>query len=229
MIVCPACRHVNEEDAQRCARCGRTLEPGPTTFAPQRRPSDAPPAIEIATPRPPSRWRPVVVIGGLALALAAAGAFVLFRPDPCEGTNFSSEAFGYCLEVPDGWIAEPATFGADVALDQFAPPERPTTVIVDASDLEESTSLEEWAGFIRRKDADAGLTPGPASETVVDGVTAQQWDVSATSDSGAAYRMREVVLVRDEVGWRITLNDTEDAFDVSVVAFERMLESWRFR
>jgi hypothetical protein len=170
-----------------------------------------------------------VIVGGLVVAVAAAGAFLLLRPDPCEDTNFTSEAFGYCLTVPDGWTAEPALFGADVTLDQFAPPTVSTTVIVEAVDLEQGVGLEEWSGFVRQQDADAGLVPGPASEIVVDGVTAHQWDVTATSDTGTDYRMREVVLVRDEIGWRITLNDTEERFERSAASLERMLDSWRFR
>jgi hypothetical protein len=41
--------------------------------------------------------------------------------------------------------------------------------------------------------------------------------------------MREVVVVRDEVGWRISLSDTADGFEVSQTAFRRMLDSFRFR
>ena len=186
------------------------------------------PILEIEKPTPPSRWRPVVIVGVFVFALAALGAFLLLRPDPCRGTDFTSEAFGYCLTVPEGWTAEPARFGADVTLDQFAPPTRSATVIVEAVDLEQGVALEQWSEFVRQQDADAGLTPGPPSETVVDGATAQQWEVTATSDAGTDYRMREVVVVRDEIGWRITLNDVEDSFPVSASTFEGMLGSWRF-
>jgi len=229
MIVCPHCRAVNEEDRETCLTCGRSLEPGPVALPPQRRPESVAAVPELAHPKQPSRWRPYVIVGGLVVAVAAAGAFLLLRPDPCEDTNFTSEAFGYCLTVPDGWTAEPALFGADVTLDQFAPPTASTTVIVEAVDLEQGVGLDEWSGFVRQQDADAGLVPGPASEVIVDGVTARQWDVTATSDAGTDYRMREVVLVRDEIGWRITLNDTEDRFELSAASLERMLDSWRFR
>jgi hypothetical protein len=229
MIVCPACRHVNEEEARVCARCGGSLEPGPVALLPQRRTS-APPAItEVPKPKPPSPWRAVAIIGGLAAVLAGAGAFWLLRPDPCEGTNFSSPTFGYCLTVPEGWTAEPARFGDGVVLDQFAPARDAATVIVDSADLERGTTLEGWAAFVRNRDVEAGLTPGPATETTVGGVPARQWDLTATSDAGTSYRMREVVVVRDEVGWRISLSDTADGFEVSQVAFERMLDSFRFR
>lgn len=229
MIVCPDCRHVNEEQALVCGRCGRSLEPGPVALMPQRRTSAPPPIIEVPKPKPPSPWRAVEIIGGLVGVLAAAGAFWLLRPDPCEGTNFASPTFGYCLTVPEGWVAEPARVGDQVTLDQFAPPRDGATVIVDATDLERGVTLEGWAGFVRNRDVEAGLTPGPATETAVGGVPARQWDLTATSDAGTSYRMREVVVVRDEVGWRISLSDTEDGFEVSQAVFQRMLDSFRFR
>jgi hypothetical protein len=228
MIVCPHCRYANEEERTTCGQCGRSLEPGPSALAPQLLPQGGRPILEVEKPKPPSKWRPVVIVGGLVFVMAALGGFFLFRPDPCRGTNFSSATFGYCLDVPEGWTAEPARFGADVTLDQFAPPTQSATVIVEAVDLEQGVALEQWSEFVRQQDADAGLTPGPPSETAVDGATAQQWEVTATSDAGTDYRMREVVVVRDEVGWRITLNDVEESFPVSASTFEGMLESWRF-
>ncbi len=229
MIVCPHCRFANDEERQICERCGRSLEPGPTTLLPARRSIAERPPIEVRAPTPPSKWRPVIVIGALVLAILGVGAYLLLRPDPCRGTNFTSPSFGYCLTVPEGWTAQPAQFGASTTLDQFAPPKEAATVIVEAVDLQQGTDLESFAGFVRQKDTDAGLTPGAPTETSVDGVAAQRWDVSVTSDTGIDYRMREVVVVRDEVGWRIALNDTADGFDVSAPTFQQMLDSWRFR
>ena len=228
MIVCPSCRTANQEDRQFCESCGRSLEPGPTTLLPRRSDEERPP-IEIRKPKGPSKWRPVALVGIVVCAAAAYGGYTLFRRDPCEGTNFASEAFGYCLTVPEGWTAEPARFGADVTLDQFSPPTDSATVIVDAVDLEDGAQLEGWADFVREKDEGAGLTPGPASEATIDGVAAQRWDVSVTSENGTDYQMREVVVMRDGIGWRVTLNDLASSFDVSSATLERMLDSWRFR
>lgn len=228
MIVCPYCRYANEEERTVCGQCGRSLEPGSSALTPQRKPEGGRPILEVPKPKSPSKWRPVVIVGILVFAVAAAGAFFLFRPDPCRGANFTSDTFGYCLTVPDGWTAEPAMFGADVTLDQFAPPTQSATVVVEAVDLEQGVSLDQWAEYVRQQDTDAGLTPGAASETVVDGSTAQQWELTVTSEAGTDYRTREVVLVRDEVGWRITLNDIEESFPTSASTFEGMLESWRF-
>jgi hypothetical protein len=170
----------------------------------------------------------VVILGAIGVIVAGIGLAYLLRPDPCSGTNFTSENFGYCVLVPDGWEAGPARFGSDVTLDQFAPPTSAATVIVATVDLQQGAALEDFSSFIRQKDEDAGLTPGPAADTNLDGVGALQWDVTVDAE-GETYHMREVVTVRDDVGWRITLNDVQQGFPSSAVAFRDLLESWRFR
>jgi len=219
---------VNPEEAERCQRCGYSLEPGATSYPPVRRPEADRPPLEIQPPAPPSRWRAPLIVGSLVAAVVATGVLWLLRPDPCEGTNFESEIFGYCVLVPEGWEAGPARFGADVTLDQFAPPTEPATVVVEAVDLEAGTELEAWSEFVRQRDEEAGLTPGPASGTTVDGVEALRWDVTVEAESGT-FRMREVVTVRNDVGWRITLNDLSEGFATTAAVFEDMLGSWQFR
>jgi hypothetical protein len=197
-------------------------------LAVRRDPSERPP-IEVRQPTPPSKWRPYVVLGALVLAVAVAGVAWLVRPDPCKGTNFSSENFGYCILVPEGWEAGPARFGSAVELDQFAPPTEAATVMVEAVDLESGAGLEGWSQFVRQRDEDAGLTPGASSEATLDGVEALTWDVTVSAESGENFHMREVVAVLDDIGWRITLNDVADRFSTSAVVFESMLASWQFR
>jgi hypothetical protein len=228
VVVCPVCRETNTEDRLVCQRCGTSLEPNVVSLPPRRTEADRPP-IEIRKPQPTPKWRAVVVVAALVGGLAGAGAYLLFRPDPCDGTNFESESFGYCLLVPDGWEAGPARFGAEVTLDQFAPPTGSATVVVEAVDLETGTGLEQWSEFVRQRDEEAGLTPGPASEATIDGADALRWDVSVAADGGESFLMREVVMVQRDVGWRITLNDLQDGFDTSAVVFEDMLDSWQFR
>jgi hypothetical protein len=171
----------------------------------------------------------VIVVAAMCGAILGAGAYLLFRPDPCDGTNFESESFGYCLVVPDGWEAGPARFGAQVTLDQFAPPTGSATVVVEAVDLASGTGLEQWSEFVRQADEEAGLTPGPAGEASIDGTNALRWDVSVRSEDGESFLMREVVVVLDDIGWRITLNDLQEGFDSSAVVFDDMLDSWQFR
>lgn len=228
MVVCPTCRETNAEDHLVCQKCGTSLAPGVVALPP-RRPEGSRPPIEIRKPQPTPRWRAVVVLAAIAgMALGVLG-YLAFRPDPCDGTNFESESFGYCLLVPEGWEAGPARFGAQVTLDQFAPPTGSATVVVEAVDLETGTGLEQWSEFVRQRDEEAGLTPGPASEAAIDGTNALKWDVSVAAEGGESFLMREVVVVLDDVGWRITLNDLQDGFDTSAVVFDDMLDSWQFR
>jgi hypothetical protein len=229
MIVCPACRTANDEGAQVCASCGRSLEPTASYLMPARRPPGARSQIEDVPPTAPSRWRALIVLGAVVLVAVGAGTWMLLRPDPCRGTNFSSANFGYCLTVPEGWTAEPARFGSSVELDQFAVPSQGTTVIVEAVDLTQETDLDGFAEQVREKDATAGLKPGPRTSTEIDGVAAQVWDITVASEAGTTYLLREVVVVKDQVGWRITLNDLAHTFDDHAAPFQEMLRSWRFR
>jgi hypothetical protein len=228
VVICPNCREVNDEDRGLCQKCGNSLEPAATALLPRAESGPRAP-IEIKPPEPPSRWQPLIAIGILVGVALGVGAFFLFRPDPCGGANFESENFGYCLMVPDGWEAGPARFGADVTLDQFAPPTGSATVVVEAVDLESGTELNAWGEFVRQRDEDAGLTLGPASESNLDGADALQWDVSVSAPDGDTFLMREVVTVKGDVGWRVTLNDLQSGFDASAVAFRQMLDSWAFR
>jgi hypothetical protein len=229
MLVCPSCRHSNPEELGMCEKCGTSLAPGFSALLPVRKTEGERPTIDIPRPKPPSKARPYVVLGVLLAAALAAGAFLLLRPNACEDTNFASDNFGYCVLVPDGWEAGPARFGADVTLDQFAPPTESATVVVEAVDLEdlEGVALEDWSDYVRRIDEEGGLVPGPASETRLGDVPALQWDATVEGD-GATFRMREVVAVRAGVGWRITLNDLDDAFGTSAVVFQGILDSWKF-
>jgi hypothetical protein len=229
MIVCPECRHANDEGIQYCASCGRSLEPTTSYMMPTRRASGDRPPIEDVPRKPPSRWRALVAVAAVVLVAIGAGAWLLLRPDPCRGTNFTSNNFGYCLTVPEGWTAEPARFGSSVELDQFAMPSQGATVLVEAVDLQQGTDLGGFADFVRQKDQTAGLKPGPGTSTEIDGVAAQVWDIRVASDAGTTYQLREVVVVKDQVGWRITMNDLADTFDQHAVPFEGMLRSWRFR
>ena len=227
MVVCPTCREINEEGRAICQKCGSSLTPDAVALLPRREPGERPP-IEMRKPPQPSKWRPLILLGVFLVGLTAVAAFFALRPDPCGDTNFESENFGYCLMVPDGWEAGPAQFGADVTLDQFAPPTGSATVVVEAVDLETGVALDQWSEFVRKRDEDAGLTPGPASDAKLGGADALQWDVSVASEGGNSFLMREVVVVSNDVGWRVTLNDLQEGFDTSAVAFRDMLDSWQF-
>lgn len=115
-----------------------------------------------------------------------------------------------------------------VAVDQFSLPLLSTTVLVEAVDLAEGTGLRQFGDFVRQRDDQAGLTPGPVSNLLMDGVEAQQWDIEVLSAAGESFQLREVVVVVGEVGWRITLNDSAESFSANAESFHLMLRSWRF-
>lgn len=226
MIVCPACRGSNDEDAQACASCGASLAPGTATLA-ARRPATERPEIVIPARRPPSRWRPVIVLGTVIATTAAAGAFLLLRPDPCRERTFVSPAFGYCVDTPEGWTASPARFGS-VSLDQFAADDADGTIVVEAIDLPSESSLPDLVEAIRALDAEAGLSTGGATPADVAGVAALTWDATGEATDGTSYRTREVVVIVGEVAWRISLNETEAGFEDAARALEDLLATWRF-
>jgi hypothetical protein len=227
VIVCPNCRNANDEDAVTCARCGGSLEPGATSLPARRPPSERLP-IEIAQPKPPSPWRAIVLLGVVAGIGLGSAIWFAFRPNPCEGANFTSDQFGYCLTMPQDWEWTPAKFGDAVTVDQFAPPTQSATVLVEAADLPDDADLATFADSVRQKDEDSGLTPGPIDRTTVDGADALSWDIAYTSDSGHRYTVREVVVVSEHAGWRLALNDTAEGFDLHAPQFESMIDSFRF-
>lgn len=228
MIVCPACRTSNGEERDTCEACGGSLAPGPAQLL-ARRDRQERPAIEIPTRKPPSRWRPYVVVAGFLLLVGAGVAFAMLRPDPCRDRSFSSESFGYCLDVPGGWSSAPARFGNGTTLDGFADDAGSASIVVEAVDLSDDADLDTWTRMVRSRDEAEGLSPGPTSDRIVAGVPARTWDLTSETSDGVVYRTREVVLVRDAVGWRLTLNETDADFDAAAAALDAMLGTWGFR
>lgn len=168
------------------------------------------------------------MFGAFLALIVAAAVIVIARPDPCADRSFSSEAFGYCLTVPQGWNTSPARFANGATLDGFSD-DGSAAVFIEAVDLPTGTGLEAWAKLVRARDTDAGLTPGASTDTVVGGTPALRWDLTSTSEDGTEYRTREIVLVRGEVGWRVTLNESEAGFADALDALEAMLGTWAFR
>jgi zinc-ribbon domain len=228
VIVCPNCRNANVENAETCSRCGASLAPGPTHLLSRRAPSERP-ALDIPRPKAPSPWRAVFALSVLLGVAIGVGAWYLLRPNPCAGTNFTSEQFGYCLTVPQDWQWHPAKFGDALTVDQFSPPSQSATVLVEAADLPDNASLSAFADAVRQKDTASNLDPGPISKTSVDGADALQWNIHYTSDAGTDYSVQEIVVVNDHFGWRMMLNDTASGFSKDVSTFDGMVRSFRFR
>lgn len=228
MIVCPACRTSNDEDVATCASCGGSLVPGPAALRARRAPAERP-VIEVPVRPAPSRARPFVVIGALVVAAIAGVGWLVARPDPCRGTTFTSTLFGYCVVVPDGWTMTPARFGNGAVLDGFSRTGGSASILVEAVDLTDGTGLAEWATTVRGRDGEAGLTPGLERDATVAGLPATAWELTSESEDGTRYRTREVVVVRDGIGWRIVLNETQAGFAAAATSLETLLDSWRFR
>ncbi|MGZ4109104.1 MAG: hypothetical protein ACXVQU_10340 [Actinomycetota bacterium] len=228
MIVCPNCRKANGEEAAACEQCGASLAPGPTHLLSRRAPTERKP-IEIAAPKPPSPWRAIVVLGVLVGVGIGTAAWYLLRPTPCDGTNFTSQQFGYCMTLPSDWEWHPAKFGSALTVDQFTPPSQSATVLVEAADLADNADLSSFADAVRGKDAQSGLTPGRIQQTSVDGADALAWDIHYTNGAGTDFSVREVVVVKNHFGWRMMLNDTAVSFGDDVSQFNGMVESFRFR
>lgn len=229
MIVCPNCRHINEEDVQACSACGRSLAPGRMTLGPRRDEGERPP-IEIRTPKRSPVWIPWLVIGLLVTGGIAFGVAQLLRPNPCKGTDFTSTQFGYCLDVPAGWQAQTGQVGSSTEFDQFQPPAKVATVSVQAVGLPKNTGLDEFATVVRQHDVDQGLQPGAIGDTTLDGSAAKEWDTTVQQTDGTStYQVREVVTVRGGTAWRILLTDTSNSFDQSAQALRSMLQTWRFK
>jgi hypothetical protein len=228
VIVCPNCRKANVEEAVACEQCGASLAAGPTHLLSRRAPTERRP-IEIAAPKPPSPWRALVVLGVLAGVGIGAAAWYFLRPTPCDGTNFTSQQFGYCMTLPSDWEWHPAKFGDALTVDQFTPPSRSATVLVEAADLADNADLSSFADAVRTKDERSGLTPGPIQQTSVDSADALAWNIHYTNGAGTDFSVREVVAVKNHFGWRMMLNDTAESFDADVSQFNGMVESFRFR
>jgi hypothetical protein len=228
VIVCPNCRRSNEEDAATCEQCNASLTPGPTHLLSRRAPNERPP-IEIAQPKQPSPWRALIALGVLLGVGIGVAAWYFLRPTPCDGTNFTSQEFGYCMTLPSDWQWHPAKFGDALTVDQFTPPSQSATVLVEAADLPDNADLSSFADAVRSKDQEAGLTPGPIEKTTVDGADALAWNIDYTNGAGTDFSIREVVVVENHFGWRMMLNDTASSFSRDMPAFDGMVRSFRFR
>ena len=155
MVVCPTCREVNEEGraVQKVARRWSRARSRSCRVESSERPP-----IEIR--KPP---QPEVAATGHARRDRRRRRWCGLRPSSprsLRGNQLRVGELRLLHVVPEGWEAGPAQFGADVTLDQFAPPTGSATVVVEAVDLERGRAQP----MVRVRPAarrGAGLTPGP--------------------------------------------------------------------
>jgi hypothetical protein len=192
-----------------------------------RRREEGGPALDVPPPPQLRRWPLFVFVGVVALGVAVVWLILALRPDPCDGANFRSNRFGYCLSVPEGWAAQPASIGG-VTVDHFSVPHDVAAVVVTAIDLPSGIDLRAFTSFIRGQERQGGLKPGEVKTATLGGAQAKQWEIISTGPSGETFRSLEVVAVNRDFGWTVELADTQDAFERHVGTFREMLASWKY-
>jgi len=210
VLVCPSCRSENDEESSVCGVCGRSLAPGE---APLRRADAAEPPedeLDVPAPKPPSRW-PAIWYSG--------------RPGACDG-KYVSQLYPYCVSIPPGWSAA-TTRTPTGALDRFEPQGDEAAIVVRAGEAVPGTTTTQYAQGIRNSQEAFGVSLGPVQTIEVgDATQAFAWQASDQLDDGSIVQQRMVALVRNGVGWRITLGSDGESFDEARFALEEILASW---
>jgi hypothetical protein len=228
MLVCPNCRNENSEEARFCQVCGRGLDPSAAPMRGQRERAEETAELDVPAPKS-ANVLPLV----LALMVIVAGVVVFSvwygsRPNPCEG-KFSSALFGYCAEIPEGWRG-----GSQVAvpenIDEFSPNQDDAVTWVRVREIvDPATQTQQYAQQFRTSQESDGLDPSRVEVVPLDGEQALAWEVSVPNEDGDPLRIREVVIVREDGAWRITLAATETSYPDARVGFEELLSTWTWK
>jgi hypothetical protein len=226
VLVCPACRSENAEEAKFCSACGRALEPVQTLM--RSRPADREaPDLDVPPPKPRSLVPFIiglVVLGGLV----AVGAMVVAsRPDPCQG-KYVSQLYPYCVSIPEGWTASIQRSPTGV-YDRLTPRSEDAAVIVRVGEAVPGITTEQYAEGLRTTQEAYGLNLGPPQAVEMgEGNPALAWQFSGQTDEGVIVQERNVVLVRNGLHWRVTLTGNAETFDEARPVFERLIQDWTF-
>lgn len=195
-------------------------------------PGAGPPSASTDVPAEPVAERisraPLVVafvLVSLLIAVVVGVGVWIAAPGRCDAATFRSQAFGYCVAEPQGWVGGEATVG-DVRVDQFVPEEGEANIYVQAVTVPAGETLGGFAETIRSLDIEAGLEPAEPDPIEIDGAPGLQWDLVDPEEP--AVRVREIVVVHEGSGWRIQFAESAESFDRSLPAFADMLTSWRF-
>jgi hypothetical protein len=199
------------------------------------RPEEGATELDVPPPKQPSPLPGILALVVLGLALVGGAAWWLLRPeptstlaDPCVG-KFRSPLNPYCVEVPEGWTGRTirTTTGA---LDTFRPSEESPDVgvVVQAGSVVPGVTTGIYAQDIRSTQEAVGLSLTPVRATRLDGEIAVVWDFTARGQAGELIQQRHVVVVRGDLGWRITLTGEPEKVDEAAVPFSELLSTWRF-
>jgi hypothetical protein len=148
------------------------------------------------------------VVGVALAAVLFVGGGALWtwanRPALCDDANVTSERFGYCVTVPDGWRV--ADLGDQLPADQLFRPDGAATLMIQAVDTRRD--LLSFADDVRRLQTDNGLHVEQIHTLTVAGVDALRWD--ATLGASEDVSSRTVVFARDGVAWRLQFARYDD-------------------
>jgi hypothetical protein len=95
--------------------------------------------------------------------------------------------------------------------------------------VDPATQTQQYAQQFRISQEVGGLDPGQVESVPIDGEEALGWDYTVPTDDGDTLRIREVVLVRQDGVWRITLAATETAYPEARQGFEELLATWSWK
>lgn len=224
MLVCPACRNENVEQAQFCSRCGRSLLPEEGALRRLERRQESAAFMDVPAPAEVSPVPGILTLVGILVVGLGVGLWFFLRPDPCAG-KYASQQFPYCLEVPQGWEGSRRTIQGTSA-DAFAPRAQLPVVLVIAGDSQPGADSRSYAQAQRDALEADGLFPSPVEEDQVGGSQALAWEMTTTDVDGTVLRERRVTLVKDGQAWIILMVASQDGYDRALDRFEGMLDTW---
>jgi hypothetical protein len=228
MLVCPNCRNENSEDAQFCQVCGRGLDPTAAPMRGQRERAEGTGDLDVPPPRSASVLPLIPTLATVVVAVVVFSIWYGSRPNPCEG-KFSSVLFGYCAEIPEGWRGG-SQVTAQENIDEFSPNQDEAVTWVRVREIvDPATQTQHYAQQFRTSQEAEGLDPSRVEVVPLDGEEALAWEVTVPGQDGDPLRIREVVIVREDGAWRITLAATETSYPEARVGFEELLSTWTWK
>jgi zinc-ribbon domain len=228
MLVCPNCRNENSEDARFCQVCGRGLDPAAAAMRGQRERAEGSADLDVPAPRSASVLPLILTLATVGVAVAVFSIWFGSRPNPCEG-KFSSALFGYCAEIPEGWRGG-SQIDVPENIDQFSPNQAEAVTSVRVREIvDPATQTQQYAQQFRTSQEAEGLDPSRVEVVPLDGEQALAWEVTVPTQDGDLLRIREVVIVREDGAWRITLAATETSYPDARVGFEELLSTWTWK